>query len=171
MNYKKIDELPREKLIELISNFSKNWLAMDGLWFQSIEKKYDLTEAMEHDINVWLKFGAIEANRIKTLLSLEDNSGIYGLQRALGFRLYSPLNKDKIEIDGNALTYYTESCRVQDARSRKGLPLHPCKQVGIVEHRSFAQAIDERFDVECVSCYPDITIPNCACVWRFTLNE
>jgi hypothetical protein len=29
-----IDELSREKLLVLINNFAKNWLAHDGLWFQ-----------------------------------------------------------------------------------------------------------------------------------------
>lgn len=28
----------KEQLIELIENYCKNWLAMDGVWFQSVEK-------------------------------------------------------------------------------------------------------------------------------------
>jgi len=171
MQYQNIEQLPREKLIELLSIFAKNWLALDGLWFQSIEAKYGMDEAMEHDINAWKKFGIIEARRIKELLGLEARAGIDGLRRAFGFRLYSPLNQDRIEVNGNTLTYYTESCRVQTARKRKGMPYHPCKQVGIVEHTIFAQTIDDRFTAECVSCYPDTSDPDNACVWRFTLHE
>lgn len=170
MKYNNIDDLPREKLIELVSNFSKNWLAMDGLWFQTIEKKHGMDEAMEHDINVWKYFSAIEAKRIKELLELEEQAGIEGLGRALNFRLYSPLNEDRIEIDGNVLTYYTTTCRVQAARERKGMPFHPCKSVGLVEYDVFAKTIDARFTTECVSCFPDLTDPENSCVWRFTLN-
>ena len=170
MKYNNIEELPREKLIELVSNFSKNWLAMDGLWFQTIEKKHGMDEAMEHDINVWKYFSAIEAKRIKEFLGLEEQAGIEGLSRALNFRLYSPLNEDRIEIDGNILTYYTTTCRVQAARERKGMPFHPCKSVGLVEYSVFAKTIDDRFETECISCFPDLTDPENSCVWKFTLN-
>lgn len=27
--------LPKERLIELIEDYAKNWLAMDGVWFNS----------------------------------------------------------------------------------------------------------------------------------------
>ena len=171
LEYQCIQDLPREKLIELVSLYAKNWLATDGLWFQSVEKKHGMDEAMEHDINMWRSFTAIEAKRIMEFLDLGEKSGIDGLKRALKFRLYSPLNKDRIEIDGNTLTYYTETCRVQAARERKGIPFHPCKSVGIVEYTVFAQTIDDRFSCECVSCYPDMTDTDNSCIWKFTLEE
>jgi hypothetical protein len=33
-----INSLSKEELIKLIEVYSKNWLAMDGVWFQSVEK-------------------------------------------------------------------------------------------------------------------------------------
>ena len=33
-----LQSLPKEKLIQLIEDYSKNWLAMDGVWFQSVEQ-------------------------------------------------------------------------------------------------------------------------------------
>lgn len=170
MEYSSIEELPREKLLELCNNYAKNWLAHDGLWFQSVEAKLGMDEAMEHNINAWRRFTVIEARRIKQLLNLPDNSGIDGLRRALRFRLYASLNKDEIIIDGNTLTYKVSSCRVQDARQRKGMEFHPCKSVGIVEYSGFAKTIDERFTTEAISCYPDITDATCKCIWKFTLN-
>lgn len=171
MDYTRIEELPREKLLELIADFSKNWLAMDGVWFQSIESKFGMAEAMEHDENAWAKYTVIEANRIKRFLDLPERAGLSGLARALRFRSYSPLNRDSVEIHGNTLTYKVVSCRVQSARKRKGLEFHPCKSVGVIEYSGFALAIDERITAQCVSCYPDITDDSCACVWSFTLNE
>lgn len=53
----------KEELIQLIELYSKNWLAMDGVWFQSIEKKYGMAEAMEHDANAWQRFTIIEAKK------------------------------------------------------------------------------------------------------------
>ena len=74
-------------------------------------------------------------------------------------------------IEGNTLTYTAMDCRVQTARSRKGMPFHPCKSVGIIEYREFAKVIDPRFTCQCVSCYPDITDETCCCKWKFTLEE
>ncbi|MDL2237228.1 DUF6125 family protein [Christensenellaceae bacterium OttesenSCG-928-K19] len=171
IGYNRIEDLPKEKLLELCQNFAKNWLAHDGLWFQSIEAKRGMEEAMEHDENAWRRFTVIEARRVKQLLELPEQAGIVGLARALRFRMYALLNEDEIEIEGNTLTYKVKTCRVQNARERKGMEFHPCKSVGIPEYTYFAQTIDDRFRTEAVSCYPDLTEPEYKCVWKFTLEE
>lgn len=40
-----LSSLTKEELIKLIEAYSKNWLAMDGVWFQSIERKFGMDEA------------------------------------------------------------------------------------------------------------------------------
>lgn len=162
--------LTKEELIELIEIYSKNWLAMDGLWFQSIERENGMDSAMHHDEAVWRNFTVIEAKRIKKFLNLPEHAGIEGLKQALQLRLYANLNVNDIIVDGNSLTYKVRDCRVQSARTRKQIPLHPCKPVGIVEYSEFAKVIDSRFVCECISCYPDITDKTCCCVWKFTLQ-
>ncbi|MBQ9948517.1 MAG: hypothetical protein IJO91_09035 [Oscillospiraceae bacterium] len=170
-NYKLLSSFNKDDLIRLIEIYSKNWLAMDGVWFQSIEQKSGMDEAMFHDAEAWRRFTVIEAKRIKEFLKLPDNSGVNGLEKALRLRFYANINKDLIEINGNTLTYTAVECHVQTARARKGMPFHPCKSVGEIEYSGFAKVIDERFVCECVSCYPDITDNSCCCKWRFTLKE
>lgn len=169
-NYETLSQFSKDQLIELIEIYSKNWLAMDGVWFQSVERKLGMDEAMYHDGEAWKRFTVIEAKRIKEFLKLPDNSGIDGLEKALKLRFYANINEDKIEIEGNTLTYTSVNCRVQRARERKGMPFHPCKSVGIIEYTEFAKTIDSRFTCECVSCYPDITDDECCCKWKFTFN-
>lgn len=170
-NYENLSSFSKDELIKLIEIYSKNWLAMDGVWFQSIERKLGMNEAMYHDAEAWERFTVIEAKRIKEFLDLGDNSGIEGLAKALRFRFYANINEDRIVIDGNVLTYSAVDCRVQTARKRKGMPFHPCRSVGIIEYSGFAKTIDSRFECECISCYPDITDNSCCCIWKFTLNE
>ena len=155
MNNKILDSFSKEELIELIEIYSKDWLAMDGVWFQSVEKKYGISEAMYHDAQAWDRFTVIEALKIKKFLGLPDNSGI----------------EDEITVKGNTLTYRAIDCRVQTARKRKGMDYHPCKSVGIIEYSKFAKTIDDRFTCECLSCYPDMTDETCSCAWKFTLDE
>lgn len=161
--------LSKESLIKLNGNYSKNWLAMDGLWFQAVEKRYGMDAAIVCDLEVWRYFSKIEATRIKQFLCLEDEPGIDGLEKALKLRMYSNINRDEIIINGNILIYRTLDCRVQNARARKNMPLHPCKSVGIVEYSVFAQTIDPRFQCDVISCYPDIVDYSCHCAWKFTL--
>ena len=169
-NYETLSQFSKDELIQLIEIYSKNWLAMDGVWFQSVERKLGMDEAMYHDGEAWKRFTVIEAKRIKEFLQLPDNSGIEGLEKALKLRFYANINEDRIETQGNTLTYTSVNCRVQRARERKGMPFHPCKSVGIIEYTEFAKTIDSRFTCECVSCYPDITDNECCCKWKFTLN-
>ena len=152
-----LKEYSKKQLIELIENYCKNWLAMDGVWFQSVEQKYGIDEAMEHDCAIWEKFTVIEAKRIKAFL--------------IKLRLYANINRDEIIVEGNTLTYRTTECRVQHARTSKGMELHPCKSVGIIEYGLFAKTIDSRFTCECASCYPDVTDNTCHCAWKFTLAD
>ncbi len=166
-----LESLSREQLLELISLYSKNWLAMDGVWFQSVERKRGMEEAMYHDGEAWKRFTVIEARRIKAFLGLSEHPGLEGLRQALSFRFYANLNRDETILNGNTLLYRTLECRVQRARSRKGMELHPCKPVGLIEYAGFAREIDDRITCRCVSCYPEVTDETCSCAWLFTLEE
>ncbi|MDD5907553.1 MAG: DUF6125 family protein [Clostridia bacterium] len=170
MKNEALQALSREQLEQLIQLYCKNWLAMDGVWFQSVEKKFGMDEAMEHDIRIWSQFTVIEAKRIKEFLGLPDRAGLEGLEQALKLRLYANINRDEILREGNRLIYRTLDCRVQTARSRKGMEWHPCKPVGETEYSGFAKVIDDRITCRALSCYPSVTDASCACSWEFTLN-
>ena len=166
-----IRKMKKEDLLKIIDIYSKNWLALDGVWFQSIEQKLGMDEAIEHDENAWRNFTVIEAGRIKNFLDLSDRPGIEGLKQALRLRIYANINRDEIIVRGNVLIYRTLDCRVQNARKRKGMEFHPCKSVGILEYTYFAKTIDDRFSCEAISCFPDIADDTCNCAWKFTLVE
>ena len=171
MERERIEDLSREELIELIEIYAKNWLATDGLWFQSIEKKWGMEDALANDAQVWRRFTEIEGRRIKQFLGLPELAGLVGLKQALQFRLYAPLNETQTYFEGEALIYRVKTCRVQAARQRKGMQYHPCKQVGLVEYTYFAKTIDRRIETEVLSCHPDVSIPDSNCVWKFTLSQ
>lgn len=163
--------LPQEKLIDLVEIYAKDWLAMDGVWFQSVETEYGMDAAMRHDIAIWERFTVIEAKKIKKFLGLPERPGLEGLAEALRWRLYAHINADEIRWEEGALIYRTLACRVQHAREAKGMPLHPCRAVGLVEYGGFARTIDPRIRCTCLSCYPEVTDATCHCAWRFTLED
>lgn len=70
--------LSREQLEELLEIYAKNWLAMDGVWFQSVEAAHGMEEAMKHDAAAWERFTVIEARPAQGLFAASRASGAGG---------------------------------------------------------------------------------------------
>ena len=167
-----LKKLSKEELISYIEDISKNWLAMDGVWFQAVEKRYGMEKAIECDIDSWNVFTVIEAKRIMQRFNVPENGGIPALMKALKFRVYANINKQEIiEISEDRCVFRMIDCRVQSARKRKGLPDFPCKRVGMTEYILFAKTIDPRIEVTCLSCPPDAHPEDYYCAWEFILKK
>jgi len=166
-----IEDLSKEKLLELATNFAKNWLAHDGLWFQAVEKAHGIDHAIELDAVAWSRFSPIEARRIKQFLNLPDDGGLEALRTALDYRLYAVLNKQYSTQEDGRLQFYMRDCRVQSARKRRGLPDFPCKSVGVVEYTTFATEIDPRIKTRCLVCPPDAHPEDHYCGWEFWIER
>ena len=169
---KQLEHLSRETLETMLTDFAKNWLAHDGLWFQAVEKQYGMQKAIELDTEAWAQFTVIEAKRIMTVHDIPPNSGLEGLKKALGFRLYAFLNVQEIRNETpTSFEFYMVDCRVQSARKRKGMALFPCKSVGVEEYAGFARTIDPRIKTSAICCPPD---PDAGrdffCGWKFWIE-
>ncbi|OPY38995.1 MAG: hypothetical protein A4E35_00227 [Methanoregula sp. PtaU1.Bin051] len=153
-----------------LADAAKDWIAIDGLWFQAVEQAYGMDVAVALDCKVWEQFAAIEAGRIKKRLKLPEAGGLSSLDAALRARLVHNVNTFTIERpDSHTLVFTITGCRVQSARQRKKMALFPCRPVGLTEFPAFARAIDPRIRTECLSCPPD-TLPGVPyCRWRFTM--
>lgn len=166
---KNLEDLTKEQLIELLEMSAKNLVAMDGVWFQVLEEQDGMDRAMDVDAEVWNRYPLSEGTRLKKFLDLPEHPGLEGLEQAFRLNYNSIANESSLHWEGDALIFRIEVCRVQAARSRKGMEFHPCKPVGINEYATFARAIDDRIQTECLSCYPEITDSTCACAWKFTI--
>lgn len=171
-----LNDLSREQLMELAEISAKNLFALDGVWFQAVEQSSGMDAAMDRDEDAWKRYPSSEARRLKALLGLGDRPGLDGLERVLRIS-HGTLANDKVTMyrephgGRDSLVYRIDVCRVQQARLRKGLELHPCRRVGIHEYGELARAVDPRIACTCISCYPEQTLPDCSCAWRFTLEE
>ena len=67
-----LSKLSKEQLEELVRTYARNMLALDGVWFQSVERELGMDRAMRHDERVWQAFTQTEARRIKGFLQLPD---------------------------------------------------------------------------------------------------
>lgn len=162
--------MPTDELQALLKAVSVNWLANDGVWFQAVEFASGMNNAKRCNDSCWAHFSPLEAWSIRQFLGLDEQPGLEGLKRALGFRLYAAINVQSIIDEGpDAFLFQMNDCRVQAARKRKGLDDYPCKSAGLVEYAEFARAIDSRIVTECVGCPPDPHPDEWFCAWRFRL--
>ncbi len=169
---KDLEGLTKEELMDYIKDLSKNWLAIDGTWFQAVEKEFGLEKAIELDVAQWKRFTIIEAKRIMRRFNIQENGGISALVKALNYRVYANINvQETVEISENRCVFRMNDCRVQSARKRRNLPDFPCKSVGIVEYEDFAKTIDPRIKTKCICCPPDQHPDNYYCAWEFTIEE
>ena len=159
--------MPRDRLIAVIDAAAANWLAEDGLWFQTVEKRQEMFTAKRCNDTCWARFSPFEAYSIKRLADLPPEGGLDAPETALGLRLYSRVNVQSIERQDNSLIFKMINCRVQDARNRKGMEDYPCKSVGVVEYSSFARTIDTRIKTDCIACPPDPHPREWFCAWKF----
>ena len=167
---KALSALPKEKLLLLLGDLGRNWLAGDGIWFQAVEARDGIWDAKRCNDSCWTRFSPFEAWSIRRFLKLPESAGLAGLKRALGFRLYAWINVHTIlEESPESLVFEMNNCRVQAARKHKGLADYPCKSGGLVEYRGFAETIDPRIRTACIACPPDEHPAEWFCAWRFTL--
>lgn len=161
-----------EKLEELIGILGANWLAGDGVWFQSVEAKHGMLEAKRCNDSCWAWFSPFEAWSVKRLLNLPEHPGIEGLKKALQLRLYAKVNVQSVIDEGHCcIQFRMNHCRVQAARKSKGMEDYPCKSAGLVEYTGFARAIDSRIKTECIGCPPDGHPDEWFCAWRFRIEK
>ena len=169
---KDLEGLTKEELMDYIEDLSKNWLAIDGTWFQAVEKDYGIERAIELDVAQWKRFTVIEAKRIMRRFNIEANEGIPALMKALKYRVYANINvQEIIEVSDNRCVFRMNNCRVQYARKQRNLPDFPCKPVGVVEYGDFAKTIDPRIQTRCIACPPEPHPDNYYCAWEFTIEE
>lgn len=165
-----LKSLDKERLIDMLEDEAKNWLAHDGLWFLAVERHADMDTAIRLDTEAWEQFSPIEARRIMKRHGLAEGGGLETLAQALQLRMYAMINDQRMEREPDCLRLYVERCRVQHARERDGRPPFPCKPVGLVEYATFAATIDPRIRTRCLTCPPDERTGSHWCAWEFTLG-
>jgi hypothetical protein len=100
-----VTDMDEHTLDELLRGLAKNWLVMDGVWFQAVESVHGMNDAKRCNDSCWGKFSPYEAHAIKKLLNLKASPGLEGLKKALNFRMYSFINKQSMVDEGRKVLY------------------------------------------------------------------
>jgi hypothetical protein len=157
----------RENLAELCS---KSLYTLDGLWFSLLEKKYGLDVALEIDEAVWQQFCPIHIKRLLKTRSVKTNSPIRAAIELLKVDPMQYIYKWKVvELTDNKAVFRATDCPPQKARIRDGRGEFPCQKVGTIMFQAYAEAIDPKIRLTCLTCPPDIHPPQYWCQWQFEI--
>lgn len=165
----RFEDLTREELLKLIQVYAKYWLANDGCFFLAGEEEFS-SFATELDVKERKQTAASEGRRLMKAFKISPNGGLKALEKTLRYRLYTAINRQKIEwANVNTLSLKMLECRLQKKLRERGLPSFHCKELGLAGFREFAKTVDPRIRVRCISCPPD-PVSDSYCLWEFTLD-
>ena len=160
-------QIPTEKLVELCSRIS---YTLDGLWFTLVEEKFGLDVALEIDVEVWRKLCLVQAKRIPKYFPIDEGSSIRNLIKVIELDPLLAVYKPKaVELTDNRAVLRLTDCPPQKARIRNGRGEFPCKSVGVALFTSYAEVIDPKVKVSCLTCPPDAHPSQFWCEWQFEI--
>lgn len=168
-DYAMLKKTPKLTLFNLFFMHIRNIWRVDGLYFQSIEKKFGTEAAAEIDTNCWKVLGKLEARELKNLLKIQKTD-IPAFMHALRNTSWSLYQEEKqTEISPSKGVYRVVKCRTQETRISKTLGVFPCKNVRFSYLKSFAEEFNPDIEVKCEVAPPDERPKGVWCQWEFTL--
>ena len=160
-------QIPADKLVELCSRSS---YTLDGLWFTLVEERFGLDTALEIDTEVWRRLCLVQARRIRKYFSIDEGSSMHNLIKVIELEPLLTIFKPKaVVLTGTRAVLRFTDCPPQKARIRDGRGEFPCKSVGMAFLNSYAEVIDPKIKVSCLTCPPDAHPAQFWCEWQFEI--
>lgn len=167
-----LSKMPIERLLDVFFLQIRNLWRVDGLYFLGIEKAFGTEAAVKIDAEVWEAMAQIEAKSMRKMFDVGENPNvqtIIDLLRLSSWALDQPFKT--VEVSENRAILSIDKCRTQEARLNKGLSEFPCKKVRFSYLKKFAETLNPKVEVNCLTCPPDPHPKDLWCKWEFKLRS
>ena len=163
---RRLEELSKQKMLDLFFFQIRNIWRVDGLYFLGIEERYGTEAATQIDARCWETMGRIEARQLKDILKVEEINpkSLIHLLRHTGWAL--DILEKATEVYEQKAVFRVTKCGTQQTRMKKGLEVFPCKTVRFGYLESFTQELNPKIKTICRVCPPDERPQNLWCEWE-----
>lgn len=168
-----LEEIPKEKLIEMVSMWIENYWTCQSYWVTYVERDFGVENATRLDSEVFMKSIRVQVKKLKAVLGIGDD------MQALCFVLKHTTPQwcpagfewEFTEVTDKVVKLQVQKCPMGTYRKANGLEMFPCKDVSGPLYDQLAKAVNPKIHATCVHAHPNPPIPGINCRWEFVMED
>lgn len=168
----KLEELPKDFLIELLKLYSRFYLAVDGFWYLSVKERISNEEALACDIKVWEIMAGYEIKRLTNLLGASQDD-VANFMKVLQLSPWFWNLKYEMEVKDRSQAILTIGhCPTLETLEKEGEGREKtiCKEVDTVVFQKYAQSFNPDMEAAWLKLPPRKSKDEICCQWQFKIK-
>jgi hypothetical protein len=169
----KFSDFSPDTLADLLTSYSKLYLALDGFWYLTVKEKLGNEVALACDLEVLKKVAKYEMAKVTELLNIRG-SDVATVMKAMQTTPWFRNTEHKIEIENqNTAVLTITHCATLNALEKEGdgRENEICKIVEPIVFKQYASFFNPHIEVRCLKSPPRKSKDEICCQWEFTLDK
>ncbi len=169
----KFSDFSPDTLADLLTLYSKLYLALDGFWYLTVKEKLGNEAALACDLEVLKKVANYEMVKVTELLNI-GGSDVVAVMKAMQTTPWFRNTEHEIEIENqNAAVLTITHCATLEALEKegKGRENEICRIVEPIVFKHYASFFNPNIEVRCPKSPPRKSKDEICCQWEFTLDK
>ncbi len=169
----KFSDFSPDTLADLLTLYSKLYLALDGFWYLTVKEKVSNEAALACDLGVLKNVVNYEMVKVTKLLNIEG-SDVVAVMKAIQTTPWFRNTEHKIEIENqNTAVLTITRCATLDALEKEGEGRENeiCNIVDPIVFKHYASFFNPHIAVRCLKSPPRKSKDEICCQWEFTSDK
>jgi hypothetical protein len=165
----KFNDFSPETLSDLLTMFSRLYLALDGFWYLTVKEKVGNDTALACDIEVLKKVSYYEMAKVTRLLKIGGND-VIALMKAMQVTPWMRNNEYQMEVEEpNKAVLTFNQCATLSALEKEGggRENQICRIVEPIVFKTYASFFNPKIEVRCLASPPRKSHDDICCRWEF----